>query len=123
MQTYHMKINNSSQSLYFYLFLHNIHEAQTIRISFIQRVEFDILLLSFWPEGRHKTAAHQQTDNIRRRRRSAEQKGEDEAEAGAEAEGMQSVNENMTPERNFYDTLKSKVFVYYTKEGDGRRGG
>lgn len=29
----------------------------------------------------------------------------------------------MTPERNFYDTLKSKVFVYYAKEGDGQRGG
>lgn len=34
---------------------------------------------------------------------------------------MQSVNENMTPERNFYDTLKSKVFVYYAKEGDGQK--
>lgn len=40
------------------------------------KVEFDILLLSFWPEGRHKTAAHHEADSKGRRRRSAEQRGE-----------------------------------------------
>lgn len=53
----------------------------------------------------------------------AEAEAKAEGEAGAEAEAMQSVNENMTPERNFYDTLKSKVLVYYAKERERRTMG
>lgn len=53
----------------------------------------------------------------------AEAEAKAEGGARAEAEAMQSVNENMTPERNFYDTLKCKVFVYYAKERERRTKG